>query len=330
MFKLPFPSKKDLDEYYDLIKDRVIAKLQTVSLSPASKAFLSESKIKQIITDLPKELVNHDEEFMEILIPGFDRSELFSYKNLKTKAEKEANPHIIARYSIVNELESVFDYKQFISGSKPFSYQFAQKLARETCTYCNRLYAQTIIVKDPKTNQFNNSGRITRPDFDHWFPKSKFPLLALSYHNLIPCCGVCNSSIKGDTELKLDTHIHPYIHEKDQDFSFNYRVKDVHENNVTITCEKKSKIAATIKEFKIQEVYDAHSGLELKDLLELRYKYSENYLHTLFHTTFKDVTISKQEVYRMIFGVEVDENDFHKRPFSKFKKDILSELGIKL
>ena len=28
----------------------------------------------------------------------------------------------------------------------------------------------------------------------------------------------------------------------------------------------------------------------------------------------------------MIFGIEINDDDFHKRPFSKFKKDIIEEL----
>lgn len=56
-------------------------------------------------------------------------------------------------------------------------------------------------------------------------------------------------------------------------------------------------------------------------------KYSDNYLNTLFNATFK-VTVSKPEVYRMIFGVEYDNVNHHKRPFSKFKRDILEKLGV--
>lgn len=36
--------------------------------------------------------------------------------------------------------------------------------------------------------------------------------------------------------------------------------------------------------------------------------------------------MSKEEAYRMVFGIETKEEDYHKRPFSKFKKDIIDEL----
>ena len=61
-------------------------------------------------------------------------------------------------------------------------------------------------------------------------------------------------------------------------------------------------------------------------MLDLRYKYSKNYLDILVNKTFNHINISHDEVYRMVFGVTFNEKDFHQRPFSKFKKDITSEL----
>ncbi len=42
--------------------------------------------------------------------------------------------------------------------------------------------------------------------------------------------------------------------------------------------------------------------------------------------TFKNLKISKEEIYRMVFGIEIEEENYHRRPFSKFKKDIIDEL----
>ena len=43
---------------------------------------------------------------------------------------------------------------------------------------------------------------------------------------------------------------------------------------------------------------------------------------------FPNRGLSKEETYRLLFGTELDAKDFHKRPMSKFKHDILKELGI--
>lgn len=88
------------------------------------------------------------------------------------------------------------------------------------------------------------------------------------------------------------------------------------------------KVKETLEKLKIKEIYNEHSEYELKELLDLRYKYSDNYLKILFNDTFKLSEINKKDSYRMLFGVEIDPKDFHKRPMSKFKNDILKELGI--
>jgi hypothetical protein len=51
-------------------------------------------------------------------------------------------------------------------------------------------------------------------------------------------------------------------------------------------------------------------------------------LETLFDSF--DLAVGEQEAYRMIFGTEYNDEDHHRRPFSKFKKDILAKLGINI
>lgn len=40
------------------------------------------------------------------------------------------------------------------------------------------------------------------------------------------------------------------------------------------------------------------------------------------------VNLSKEEVYRLAFGTHLTEDKFDRRPLSKMKRDILTELGI--
>jgi hypothetical protein len=321
MLYLKKPTSIQLEEYYNSIKDKI--KVST-KINAAAQTFLSPTKIKKIITDTPENLLIHHNAFMNELIPGFNIAEYenyFVFKKLKTKTGDQNA--IISKYEITDEVLEMFNYDKYISTSKSTSYNLAMKLSRNTCTYCNRLYTNTIV----KGKGSNDASRITRPQFDHWFAKSMYPLLALSFYNLIPSCSVCNSSIKGDTNFELTTHMHPYL-KKEADFSFSFYFKNVAENNVKIIPSSNPKVNKILEEFKIAEVYNAHSHLELKDLLDLKYKYTENYINTLFTESFKKLGVSKEEAYRLIFGVEFNEADFHKRSFSKFKKDILKELKV--
>ena len=66
---------------------------------------------------------------------------------------------------------------------------------------------------------------------------------------------------------------------------------------------------------------------ELKDLFDIRYKFSQRYFKELFET-YEKLGLSYEEVYRIVFGVHFIEDKFNQRPFSKLKKDILKELNI--
>lgn len=185
---------------------------------------------------------------------------------------------------------------------------------QETCTYCNRNYTLQIV-----------SNR-SRAELDHWFSKDEFPLLALSFYNLIPSCHSCN-------HMKLNNVVdnnfaHPYtLKEEGEKFKFSFNYVDINQNfDVKLNVIENSKMDNSLKDFKIKEIYNAHSNKELKDLLDLRYKYSKNYLEILLEKTFTELSMSKEEAYRMIFGIEIKEEDYHKRPFSKFKHDIIEEL----
>ena len=329
MLNLPTPTDETLENYYNLIKERIETALNASALSANAKSFLSPN-LKDILISNPSELINFHDALISRL---FNRSSLNDYNdyiNAKRKPKKtrsQAESALIGLYKPhIEEIKKVFDYNTFISGHKITSYWLANTLNRNTCTYCNRLYTITIDIKDKKTKRHNDQNRITRPEFDHWYSKSKYPILALSYYNLIPSCSVCNSSIKGASEFDLNTHNHPYIDKTLCDFEFSFRLRNVHESNVKINVKAGKKTKTTLDDLKILEIYNGHSNLELKDLLELKFNYPKDHLETLFSETFKGFNIKPEEAYRLVFGVEYEEDKFHKRPFSKFKKDIISEL----
>lgn len=326
----------DLHLFYNNLTDCGMAstlykKVQASNLDDSVKSFLKESKIQEILDAKPAELIELHHSLNKLIYKKYSEAEYFKF--LKALAKKKGitkrDKNLISRYNKTRKtLIKIFDYEKYISSKKTKSYSLSKLIGKNTCTYCNRIYTFTVIRKDVRTRRVNNSTRITRPQFDHWFPKKKYPLLALSFYNLIPSCSVCNSSVKSDDNYSLETHIHPYIDESDnQNFKFSYSLKPDNKNEVIIKVQG-SKMAQTLKDLKVKEIYDEHSDYELQELLDLRYKYTDNYLDILFNKTFKLSDVNKKDAYRMLFGVEIDPKDFHKRPFSKFKYDILKELKI--
>ena len=251
---------------------------------------LKDSNIDTLVYGFPKDLV--------LLVKEFEKIK-FSKKD-----KKKIHPFFIKT-----------GYENWFQ--KKYSKLFLDKLDRDTCTYCNRNY--TLNLVDSRT----------RAELDHWFPKDKYPLLALSFFNLIPSCHSCNH-IKGSPNINwdeaLNEYVHPYLIEKNQNFKFSFDFNtSLNDYKVEIEVVKNSKIEKTLKANKLKEIYSSNSNKELKDLIDLRYKYSDNYIDILINKTFNGL-LTEEEIYRMLFGIEITEETYHKRPFSKFKHDIIEEL----
>ena len=90
------------------------------------------------------------------------------------------------------------------------AYAFLSKLNIRTCPYCNRHYTFTI-EKDQKGDF------CSRGEFDHFLDKSDYPLLAVSFYNLVPSCHECNHG-KGVKDVKVN----PY----EAGFSSRFQLQD--------------------------------------------------------------------------------------------------------
>jgi len=92
--------------------------------------------------------------------------------------------------------KKIFNYGQLNRTNKgtpiKTAYWLQQQLRVDTCPFCNRIYTSTLF-----------RGNI-RPAFDHFYPKSVYPYLAISLFNLIPICDVCNKAKSDDAEIIND------------------------------------------------------------------------------------------------------------------------------
>ena len=226
-------------------------------------------------------------------------------------------------------LKEVFDYEHLIDKSKSNSFWLAQQIGRNTCTYCNRTYTFTVIKGKGK----NDKQRIARPTFDHWYSQSEYPLMSMSLFNLIPSCSICNSSVKTDVPFDIATHIHPYIHETGHpnlEFKASLTTDVPPKWTVEIHTTPGSKEEKTVGDMKLNDIYAYHGELEVKDLMEFKDKYPDGYLKDLIEKVLKKSggALTLADVYRMLFGTEIDEAKFLDRPLSKMKYDILHDMGI--
>tara|TARA_R110000868_G_scaffold372270_1_gene636111 strand:- start:301 stop:1215 length:915 start_codon:yes stop_codon:yes gene_type:complete len=241
------------------------------------------------------------------------------------KLSEQLNHHLCLKPNLLKFVNYVFKYDWFIDKvqSRYCGYDLAKNLDVSTCTYCNRNFTNTVVSR--------KGLKLTRPQFDHYFDKSTHPFLALSFYNLIPCCSICNTSIKHGQEFNLNSHAHPYLDKIAEEFSFSYEysLDPYHRNGLKIKTNvyKDRFVKKYLEDLKIEDVYNPHTDI-LFDLIKIKQSYSDKYLSILEKEVLKGLKVSKSELYRLAFGVSIEESDFGKRPFSKFKKDILKELNI--
>ncbi|MFD2907191.1 hypothetical protein ACFSX9_00440 [Flavobacterium ardleyense] len=222
-----------------------------------------------------------------------------------------------------------FNYKNFYD---EIDLKIGHKLDLKCCPYCNRNFI---------THVSDKNNRVIGPTYDHFFSKSRYKYLSLSFYNLIPSCFICNSNLKGNIDFTLDTHIHPYLggFEKDAFFDFelstnNYNGKKEiifspflvpnmnlsFKKNDRIFGDKNKKNSGSINVFKLQEVYKLHDD-SVEEIYAKFDKSSPHYIGSISEI-ITQLKTSEEEFYRYHFRNYFDSKDFNKRPLAKLDKDI--------
>lgn len=216
-------------------------------------------------------------------------------------------------------LLKAFGYDRRISQNKSNSYKLAEKIGTRTCVYCNSVYTFTIVDVDGKS--------ISRPDFDHWLPKEKHPLLSMSFYNLMPSCPYCNRGIKLRNEFQYGIHVHPYDSPEEMEARFQYKPLPGGRWSLILT-NASSMEQATASILKTEDVYKPYANCEVKDILDFAYDNPPEYLMEIKERIMKAFggTISKEKAYRIAFGTSLEASLFLDRPLSKMKRDVLLQL----
>jgi hypothetical protein len=197
---------------------------------------------------------------------------------------------------------------------------FIMAIAIDTCPYCNRSYTYYL----SKNSQL-------KPQIDHFYPKDKYPFLAISFYNLIPSCQTCNGfGAKEDKDPDIVGLINPYLLNADN-FKFTYKILSINFLNPLI--DKKSiqvkfinQISGHLNVFKLIELYEQHSDHVIELIVKSKVQYSKEYRKYL--NSYTGLKFSESEIDRMILGTYSNEVDIHKRPLAKLYQDIGKQLGL--
>jgi len=297
-------------------------------LSQENLNLLENKNNKKILLELKRLLTK--EEIEKIIKCDYNNLEIKSNEYQKFKKidllyksngnKKKKDP--------VKVLNLIFNYSEFRGYKKTIynGFLLSQRLGIECCPYCNRNYTTShqtyfVNVKSVKTEKH------VFPEFDHFYPKTEHPVIALSFYNLIPSCNICNTHYKNDRGA---SHLfHPYTINSLNKFRFVGFPSDVASlygsaDNISIdfeyfgTDEINEKLKNSIEFFGIKDIYEkCHTSL-IRDIIYKKIAFGQSYMKHL-ENTYK---MSFEDSYRVVFETNFEDEKLHKRPFSKLKKDI--------
>ncbi|MEI7073152.1 hypothetical protein WCU79_14045, partial [Pectobacterium versatile] len=134
--------------------------------------------------------------------------------------------------------EEVFLYSSFRKSDKCISFYKDFGIDKKHCLYCGdtKLNIISKVVPNAKNHYRNKDGKILF-DLDHFYLKSRYPFLSLSFYNLVPCCGLCNSRYRSTKNFDITSHINPYFESFDDNYFFEFNKAEVAVSiNTTAPC----------------------------------------------------------------------------------------------
>lgn len=256
--------------------------------------------------------LNNEKEIQNLLSANVFQLKLyidFFANEFPSSVEKDSELNSILRDIFENE------YTNWSARTTYGAYAFVKELGLETCPYCNRNY--TFIVD-------SDNGKL-RPEIDHFYPKSIYPFLAMSFYNLIPSCSICNhtkgnqvkKNLENPYELENETYKFTYL-----PTSIDFSMVEKEQYNFDSFEIELSGNRDNRELFKLEELYKQHKDIVLELLIKKAY-YPESYINELAQFGF-----GKDEIYRYLFSNYNQDEDLHKRPLSKLVRDISEELGL--
>lgn len=171
---------------------------------------------------------------------------------------------------------------------------------------------------------------------DHFLPKSKCPLVALSLMNFVPSCSICNEKLKKDDEIgRLDRDALLKLSPTSNDYNFDGEVEirvicnngpnglmaQNHPDDYTVKfCTNDNDYKeGIIDEFHLDERYNYHKceALRLQDLM-LNYPKEKIQAMSFVLKGYR----TEAEISEDLFGEHFSKE--HHRCFDKLRRDVLS------
>lgn len=294
--------------------------MKQIDLSIVNKGFL-ESYYKSINIEKIKDALS-DKKYERITkrIKSLIKADLKTIKKYLNLSDYYTSKELI-------EIKKAFDYASH--RQKQIFIEHFKKLNIKSCPFCNNNYVY--FYKENKSTS-DNSKYNTIATLEHYYPKSKYPHLSLSFFNLIPSCNTCNSKFKGSDKIHVGNIIHPYFEDFNEKANFTISIDSLpikKEINLNINLNTKDERCKTsIDRFQLDKIYSEHNDIA-KEIWNKAQVYSDSRIDELYDSFYKELGYSKEDVKNMVFCNYLHKDDIHKRNHAKLTQDILKQFKIK-
>jgi len=228
-----------------------------------------------------------------------------------------------AQLDIREALKRTFSETSFFNkNTKPYNaYRLCQRIGLNTCPYCNIQFIPTVITKKPITF-------VARPPLDHFFANTLYPLLAISFYNLVPGCDTCNSRFKLAEPTHHLTHLNPHTRDFADECIFRLEgFRKIDEILAPGASGFKIKLYNSSGDkrfdgneilFHLNDMYSVHR-LEARNCLIKSMTYSTAAIESIVETAKR----TGSDAFELIFEARLQHADLHLNPLSKLKRDIV-------
>lgn len=334
--------EKIKEEHSEWYSDNILPNIRNAYEFIESQKSKSYSMKKYL--ELLKKIIDKGKDFIiqKELFLDYENKEIDKIIKIMKKKNKKSKSILEIRFEKLNISEEylpnqLFYYKKFQDGNKNWGrHKLLFLMEIEVCPYCQRNYI---------SSYEENNIKKTTADLDHFYPKSLYPFLSLSLYNFIPSCQICNSRFKGNKDVRGS--VYPYEEGFDE-LGVKFRISEeviveilgegysdfsVKINYENLKEEKnKEKVKKSIKNLRLDKVYEKSHNQYIQNLLYNIEKYPENYLENCVEMFESDVDKKKQlkEYFKDIVKEPYRKRIENGEPLAKLTKDILEEFEIKI
>lgn len=322
-----------LEQHINYIEDNFLLLIERFNPSRYLKDIYLDDDIDNLNANQDATKIN---EIKFVMIVDFTlklKNDYFLKKNLLSKLQKSKTPvqtlnvlkeinkiikgcskkrkeYYDANYPAwLNELPNSFKYNDV---SNNYGFDIVTRFDLRFCPYCNDEPIPTIV----------GAKRNYRAAIDHFYPKARYPFLAVSLFNFIPAGTRCNSGFKSESDMV--GYFNPSIHRLKKEALFNFTFspdnKIQHDTLIISLSRNDDLLNKNISLFELEGVYNNN---ECKIEIE---KIHERILH---HRSLGDEhlnnILSSEELIRREFNVDLFISAKHVR-WQKYLVDFLNQI----